>query len=60
MTQFFFLISFSIDEEEKVIIQARRHFRRAIVDECYTYDLNDDAYVNGKNGFKNKSIFVLL
>nr|AQM49845.1 chromomethylase 3 [Boechera holboellii] len=36
------------DVEE--IIQARCHFRRAIVDECHTYELNDDAYVQAGEG----------
>ncbi|XP_006300392.2 DNA (cytosine-5)-methyltransferase CMT3 [Capsella rubella] len=38
------------DDEEEEIIRARCHFRRAIVDECQTYELNDDAYVEAGEG----------
>ncbi|XP_056866547.1 DNA (cytosine-5)-methyltransferase CMT3 [Raphanus sativus] len=31
--------------EEEEIFRARRHFRRAILDESITYNLNDDAHV---------------
>ncbi|CAN8273538.1 unnamed protein product [Cochlearia groenlandica] len=39
---FYFLINGDDDEE---IIQARRHFKSAIVDESETYNLDDDAHV---------------
>ncbi|KAF8047035.1 hypothetical protein N665_3247s0001, partial [Sinapis alba] len=38
--------------EEEEIIRARRHFRRAILDESITYNLNDDAHVEAGEGEK--------
>lgn len=38
------------DEEEEEIIRARRHFTRAIVDECHIYEVNDDAHVETGEG----------
>ncbi|XP_010415637.1 PREDICTED: DNA (cytosine-5)-methyltransferase CMT3-like isoform X2 [Camelina sativa] len=38
------------DDDVVEIIRARCHFRRAIVDESITYELNDDAYVQAGEG----------
>ncbi|VVB06995.1 unnamed protein product [Arabis nemorensis] len=38
------------DDDEEKIIRAIRHFRRAIVDECHIYELNDDAHVQAGEG----------